>query len=573
MEMSAIGKQQVIYDKKIKGQFFTPKFLAEAIVLRLLPHIDLESKSLRILDPSIGKGIFSKLFIPYLIKTNQELELIGLDIDKKALQEAKLELTHFSNNKINLCLKHMNFLTDYPVSNHKESFDVCLSNPPHNAKLSPKEWSFIDNQHYLPPDYQIYHESSIFFVLKSLKIMKQKGILCYILPKPIIYSKRWKMFRKFLLENYMICEILDIGNLFPLQLQEQIVLILKKSEPSSEYITSTWNSKTTTFTSNCKTNVSDALLLDNLLISINQEEKKIIKKLYSKEYQNLPINAFRGVGSSFKSDFGDRPLIEKSSLGEGFLFPPRYYLDKSKLIGSKIKSINLPKIIAQRIISYQIKPVFRFKLKVYVDLQGIYIPNETCVCIIPSTNISIYGLAAILQSTFIEWWLRHAVYAKQFVTSKDFDQAYIRAIRIPRLNYSLQNPISSNYETLVSEEKYQDLLKFDFKKDLNTCFVLISNLYQKYQEIGEKYKRMVLDHLLAADEPQMDTKTTFAKFKQIYRESQRLTLTQMEEIKPIVVFFSKLSYIKNVIDDLIFQYFNISEKERRIIEGDLIVGK
>ncbi|MFX0087236.1 MAG: N-6 DNA methylase, partial [Candidatus Hodarchaeota archaeon] len=54
--------------KKDKGQFFTPKGLVKPIIKQLIPYIKSISnkKSIRILDPAIGKGIFFETLLEFI---------------------------------------------------------------------------------------------------------------------------------------------------------------------------------------------------------------------------------------------------------------------------------------------------------------------------------------------------------------------------------------------------------------------------------------------------------------------------------------------------------------------------
>ena len=169
-----------------------------------------------------------------------------------------------------------------------------------------------------------------------------------------------------------------------------------------------------------------------------------------------------------------------------------------------------------------------------------------------------FGIAAILQSSFIEWWFRHVVYTKQFVTSKDFDQAYIRQIRIPTINYDNSKFLESKSQSLI--ENFEILPKNNFSSDLSKCFILISALYQKYQALGEEYKKQILSHIT---NPSLNSQEKFIQFNKIYKDSQKNYFNKRKEYNKI---YTKLKKVKAVIDELVFSFYEISESEKNLIE-------
>ena len=109
------------------GQIFTPSYIAEFMVRNIITFIQKSRKklsNLRILEPSVGEGIFLK----YLLKLNF-CNIIAYEMDDN-LKEILL------NSYPNIQFKFENFLG----SNPNEKFDVIIGNPPYlgqnyNAKI------------------------------------------------------------------------------------------------------------------------------------------------------------------------------------------------------------------------------------------------------------------------------------------------------------------------------------------------------------------------------------------------------------------------------------------------------
>jgi hypothetical protein len=566
--------------KKDKGQFFTPKGLVKVIIKRLMPYIKSIpfENNLRILDPAMGEGIFFETLIEFIDEIPGKLELFGLDIDPRVVKTVRKDsIAKYAN----LQLLTTNFLLKDIFTNESDKMDVCFGNPPHNARYSKLDWKEIVNKDYNEINLKFPSESAIFFVLKSLNLLKHKGILGFILPKPLIYSIRWINFRIFLLTRCNLLEVLDLGNQFSDQLQEQCLVIIEKNDPDGVYKTGYWNYKIEKFVEINYIRNNDAMMCDNLLVSVTKSELKIIKRLYNKSYENLKITAFRGISSSFRQGEGDKPLIEKSSLASGFLMPNRSY-NSSKVPRSTILRQQVPKILAQRIISYKTKPKFRFGLKLWVDNKGIKISHETVINIIPSylkdTDFSLAAVAGLLKSSFIEWWLRHAVYTKTFVTSKDFDRKYINRSRVPKIKRRGNKKSHEQILKLIEKELYEDILSLVWNFNPIDQLYCISEVYRKFQEYGEQLKAQVQLHsklfqISAINET--DIKISLKNFRKIYRNLMKEDSDFFQGNSEIYKIYQRIQRInqtmeklQSLIDKIVFFLYKITPEEEKIICGE-----
>lgn len=573
-------------DYKEKGQFFTPKPIVQALLKRLINHFpeNYSVRTFKVLDPALGKGIFLKILIPLLYPQFSSVKLCGIDIDSSVLNIAKEELIPLSKRlQYDLLLKTGNFFEDVLSETLEKEFDVIIGNPPYNARYSRSEWKLIRKNCNLCHTNKIRSESSVFFTLKSLDLLKTGGLLCFLLPKPIIYSKRWTVFRRILLTTYKLIEVFDLGNQFTGQLQEQCAVIIRKIHPdetNQEYLTGVWNSLQERFTQFYTIPTSLAILVDNFLVGVNSSELKIIQRLYNEDFDFLNVKAFRGINSQYRSPKGIVPLIEKANFATGFLLPARSYL-KAKTPQIKFKRQQVPKIIAQRIISYRTRPTYSLDVKTWVDKKGTVITHETVINIFPNYSqkiLPLTALAALLESSFIEWWLRHAIYTKEFVTSKDFDRAYIRLIRIPRISEMISNEYREKLTELIKSNNYENILNTVKKQTCIDKLYTLGVLYSKYQETGEILKAQItqaIDNICFQSFNRK--KSEFQNIRWFYQQlinekgftkiiAERRSNGQ-EVLEAIITEFKKLQTIKMFLDEIVFTLYKLTPKEIKIIRG------
>jgi hypothetical protein len=516
-------------------------------------------------------------------------KLFGIDIDSSVLKIAKKELlSSITGSPYDIELKIGDFFLDYPSNIPTKEFDIIIGNPPHNARYSQLEWQTIRKNCGISPQTPIRSESSVFFTIKSLNLLKAGGILCYLLPKPITYSKRWTEFRKIILTNYKLVEVVDLGNQFSGQLQEQCALIIKKQIPDikhQKYKTAIWNPDENRLEQISIISNSDAILVDNLLVGVIDPELEIIHRIYSEEYEFLNVTAFRGLSSRYRVEKGTIPLVEKVSFEYGFLLPPRSFLKgntpKQRLIKQKI-----PKIIAQRIISYRSKPKFLLNVKTWVDQKGAVLTHETVINIIPNYSqeiLSLSAIAGLLKSSLIEWWLRHAVYTKRFVTSKDFDRAYINLIRIPHISDSKSTAYREKLSELLNFNQFERIMIEIRSQTVIDKFFTLGEIFCKYQSAGEILGTKIC-HLIQDKRIQNSNqrRTEFKKLRWIYRQLeeglntadmfQGSLLADSEALKYITSIktkFKELQTLQTYMDEVVFSLYKITPIEQKLIKGEI----
>jgi adenine-specific DNA-methyltransferase len=226
--------------RKRKGQFYTPKYLAEYIADRLIEKIDIiDNPRARILDPSCGGGIFlvkayqklkEKIIEniepinnnhPQLKLTRENVDafvignIYGIDKDPLGVELARLQLYMASgvHTGMQLNIECGDALMLKPLRWGNGEFDVVLGNPPYiGHKRLPKHYR-DKLKEYFPG--VLVDKADIYccFINKGIELLRPGGLLGYIVSRYIAEAPGGKGIRQYLMDNGHIYEIIDFyGN-------------------------------------------------------------------------------------------------------------------------------------------------------------------------------------------------------------------------------------------------------------------------------------------------------------------------------------------------------------------------
>ncbi len=269
--------------KKDNGVFYTDLSLAEKMLLEL--KLD---KSAVILDPCCGAGVF----VYAAIKHGYE-KVYGIDQDDNAI--------NFCNNNI-----HGATFTSNDSIGKDAGTTLSLLN------LDGKPDLIIGNPPYVPLTSDIILESDYLFrrrvsdsgnnlfiaaLMRALDIVKQDGIVSYIIPKNFLHVHSYSLFRRELLKEKSIVSIVDLGAYFKHVRGEQIVLTIKNAKADKNH-----KIKMKKYSSNrfvTMTSIPQSFYNDTILIFNCSEDFSIYKKL-STSYKTLNdvCNGYVGRGKS-----------------------------------------------------------------------------------------------------------------------------------------------------------------------------------------------------------------------------------------------------------------------------------
>jgi len=221
--------------KKATGSYYTPDYLADFIYSRL--EKDLKSyKNLSILEPSVGDGSFLNSLLRSRIYDGKNISIKAIDVNRSEI--LKLKKQNFCRIKTYFFQK--DFLRFKP--NNREFFSLIIGNPPYIKKnlLSGNQKIFGKRIHKNSKlSEKTFKNIWSVFLVKSITLLDDNGILAFILPSEILQVKYANELKSYILKMFKRVEIYTFSDLmFECKGQNTIVLIgHKKHSEEGVYYT------------------------------------------------------------------------------------------------------------------------------------------------------------------------------------------------------------------------------------------------------------------------------------------------------------------------------------------------
>jgi len=261
--------------RKEQGIYYTPTFIVNYIVRNtvgeILKNKKVNPEKIYILDPACGSGSFLLKAFDFLNEYYNKKEgrthqtqldesgiftrkarilkqnIYGVDLDPKAVEIAQLNLllklaerkhrlpTLKENIKCgNSLIDDSEIIGDKAFSWNEKfksimadgGFEVIIGNPPWGADIS------ITEKKYYGEKFGIRTQninSFELFLRQSIKLLKEGGVIGFLIPRNFIRSSQYTEIRKVFLENFIIHHILDFKK-FPDVTQECVAIIASKRE-------------------------------------------------------------------------------------------------------------------------------------------------------------------------------------------------------------------------------------------------------------------------------------------------------------------------------------------------------
>ena len=536
--------------RKEEGIYYTPSYIVDYIVRNTLGEVIKNKKTdvskIRVLDIACGSGSF-------LIKTFDVLDeyyskkkdynqhkmdmsgtgttysiklsilkdnIFGVDLDKQAVDIAQLNLLLKVAEKkkrlpiLRQNIKNGNSLIDDPnIAGDKAfkwneefaeimsngGFDVVVGNPPY---FNIKSDDILKNTLYYKNLADGVVNAAAMFLKKGFDLLKPEGYLGYIVPKSILIIDSWQPIRKLLLNEAQITKIYDVSKAFEDVGLEQVVIVVKKSNPSKNLVSIFDGTKD-------RHSIPQKFFQDKgvILTSLNGARYKIIEKIdtNSEPLANI-ADMPRGItvnSSSYKS-LPSKDLIqvlggtniERYLIKDGNKRKPNRYLEKyDKRIKQKLGVFRSNRIVYQNIASSV--------PKIVASLEPKGIPTDDTLnnLIINNKAIDIKYVLGILNSKLATFYLRYAIINNSILTIH-LDKPYIGKIPIKVVSNEKQKEVIKLVDTIseLNEQlvKYSDKdidKKQELTDQLNKTNEKINNLIYWFYGITEEEKKVIEESL------------------------------------------------------------------------------
>ncbi|MCU7246169.1 MAG: Eco57I restriction-modification methylase domain-containing protein [Microcystis aeruginosa WS75] len=193
-------------------------------------------------------------------------------------------------------------------------FDVVIGNPPY-IQLSKIDSTTVKYKNYLLMRYETSGgrlNTFIFFTHLSFQILKQNGILSYIIPNTILTQEYYVFTRQFLLNKVTLSEVVNFLNLpFEDAVVETVIIQYLKSQ-NLDYAVNYGELAESGF--NLKFNISSSEIRSNINYSFLVQRNSILLKVFGSK--NCPLDEICNINQAIALK-GDKSLSLKTQNPEG----------------------------------------------------------------------------------------------------------------------------------------------------------------------------------------------------------------------------------------------------------------
>ena len=192
--------------KKENGIYFTPPSCIINNINLLKPYTE-DIKT--VLEPSCG----SCEFITAIQKlVSYKVSITGIELNKTIYNS----ISHLNNSNTKILNQdYLNYSLD-------TKYDLIIGNPPFYVMKKDS----VDKVYY--PYFEGRPNIFILFIIKSLQLLNENGILSFILPKNFLNCLYYEKTRSYISDNFQILNIVECHDKYLETQQETIIFIVRK---------------------------------------------------------------------------------------------------------------------------------------------------------------------------------------------------------------------------------------------------------------------------------------------------------------------------------------------------------
>ena len=424
-----------------KGSFYTNYEIAKDFVK------DLDfSLNQTILDPACGSGSF-------LFNSNAgPKQIFGVDNDPIAIMIAKFNYfikfpeAEYPNIFCN------DFFIWYLQNNNIE-IDYIMGNPPYGASLN---LSNINSTHIKSG------ESFSYFIEFGCKLLKEDGILRYLLPESILNVKKHQDIRNFILDNTNLKQIKKYKTKFSGVMSDLYMLEIDLNENSNHLF----------FTDNTTIKIPKSIfktLKNNIFAYLTEQDVSIIQKVKRIQGYNLSNSIF---GLGVVTGGNKEKLLNMPTDGSEPIYTGKEVTKYSLLTPNKhivFDRDNLQQVASDEIYRADTKLVYKTinkHIKIAIDTTGTLTSNSANILIPNIVGLNIYTIMGFLNSKLYSY-----LNIKLFGGVNKIAKENLQALPLPKISneddFYIKELVIQAMETGNDEylQKYINKNIFEFSDD------------------------------------------------------------------------------------------------------------
>ncbi len=224
-------------DRKETGSYYTPPLLADFIAYHLFGDMSEYkfAKSIRVLEPSAGDGIFfnsifDNQFFKDRFKKLPKIHLTAVEYSLDAYNALKEKTSRFQTKSNEIKYLHEDYLKFHEKNEQK--YDLIIGNPPYirSTSLTKEQIEGCERIHKAS-NLSSKKIKNIWtsFLVGGVQSLSDEGVLCFVLPAELLQVIYAKELRDYLKDEFERIEIFTFNELiFPDIEQDAIILFCSK---------------------------------------------------------------------------------------------------------------------------------------------------------------------------------------------------------------------------------------------------------------------------------------------------------------------------------------------------------
>lgn len=441
-------------ERKNLGQFYTP----QEIVEYMIDYLNIKPNS-KILDPTCGCGVFLVTAYNFLKRLNNNAldNIYGVDLNESATKITRINLwLRNGQNQRSLQVLENNIKIgnsivedkniDYRAFNWREKFveiidnggfDFVIGNPPYVTLKNNRDYNV--NESVFSSIANGSTNAASLVIAKSFELVKDGGIMAFVLPKTLLRVNSYSKLRKFLLKNAKILHIYDLGNCFSGVRGEQIILFFQKSKNEEEIknnnvLIRVFEDKKKALKGQKEFVIPQCIFkkYNNFLMFEDQRYYELVEKINNsgQTLENF-VDIFRGLTISPSSPLitnlkakENAPIIKGNNISK-FSHYHEYFINIRGLTKniSKLEQFRNDKIILQNIFSSESGIIST------IDANGDLTFDTVTNLVLKDKTIDMKYVLGLLNSKLINFFLMYAIYNKSKLTMHT-DKVYVGKLPI-----------------------------------------------------------------------------------------------------------------------------------------------